>query len=359
MAMSPKQKIANLKAKLKSGDLSQEQAEQVRQKIIANGGKVNLTNFGYGVSSQNAGQGPTSQDVVNATDDIGRNDPGGAMDAEIKAEDFNANKTITNNNATTSNPFGGSEVTFDANGNPVYTETLSENQGKILEGQENLTQTGLNNANNLMNNGTVGGPFDPTLAQRAMDDDLISERQRIEDEIYGKLSKNLERDRGRELESAEQTLFNKGIPFSADPESRYQKELSVIQDRYDSRDESARSQATMQGGDEFLKQFGAQEQLIANQLAEQTGIHNTNWNNVFNNQGMGSGFIMPNLPGYAGPGGYNPYSPMDIWGAVQGNNQGWEQLKIANAAANKPPSGGGAPPPAQPSGPPIVSQPGL
>lgn len=375
--MSARQ-IERLKNQLTNG-VSQEEAEQIRQQILSLGGKVNLTNFGYSTSSLNQAQqpttnppapgeapgttAPTSNDVVAKTDEITRKDPASAVDAEMAAEDFNANKTIAYNNPNTYTPFGSSEVTRDENGNLVYNQKLSDAQQGILDQQQGLTSTATGFVGNRL--GGFSSDFNPNLSQRAMQGDLIAERGRIEDELYGRLSKNLERDRGRELEAKEQDLYNKGIPFSDDPESRYQKEIRGIQDRYDSQAQDYRGQAVAQGGDEFLRQFGAQEQLRANQLSEQAGIRGTNLSELGTLQGYGSGLMLPNLPGYQGPGAYNPMSPFETWLGMQGNLQNWQgvkqgqqQVDIAQSAANRPPSGGGGGAPA-PSGPPIVAPPGL
>ena len=392
---TPQQQIDDLKAQLSRGGLSQAEADAIANQIRSLGGKVQLGNYGYeGGAQQRATEttaptptpnpsptptqttdpspiqpknevgttAGTQEDVVDATGDIRRKDPASAAEAEMLAEDFNANKTIEYNNPFTMTPFGSSGLMRDANGNLVYSQNLSPEQQGILNAQQGLTTASLNSVSDRL--GGFSGDFNPNLTDRSMQDDLIAERQRIEDQLYGRLTRNLERDRGRELESAEQTLYNKGIPFSADPESRYQKELSVIQQRYDDRDANARAQATQLGGDEFLRQFGAQEQLRANQLAEQGGIRSTNLGELGTLQGFGSGLMLPNLPGYQGPGAYNPYSPFDIWSTMQGNLQGWQGVRQGQQAVDQARptyggGGGGYAPPATPvdPGPPIVAPP--
>lgn len=116
--------------------------------------------------------------------------------------------------------------------------------------------------------------FDPVLSARQSSGDLNADRGRIEQDIYGRLTRDLEGDYKRSREQNEQTLRNKGIPFSADPNSRYQQELGALDRRFDDARLTARQTATQLGGEEFSRQFGIGETLRQNQLGEQSGVRN-------------------------------------------------------------------------------------
>lgn len=157
------------------------------------------------------------------------------------------------------------------------------------------------------------------------------DRLRIEQAVYDNLTRDLERDRGRELESAQQTLYNKGIPFSSDPESRYQKELSVINKRYDDRDKQARTQATQIGGNEMAQQFGMQEQLIANQFSQGQAAHNQGMSDLNYFTNFGSGLQVPNFAAYQGP-NYDVNDPSQYIYAGKGLKQDNKNYQLSKDA---------------------------
>jgi hypothetical protein len=119
--------------------------------------------------------------------------------------------------------------------------------------------------------GQLGGPFQYELGPGLAQEQLLAERNRIEQDALARLTQNLDRDEGRERARIEQELFNRGIPFSADPNSRYQQELGANQERFDRARQEAGQRATEVGGQEYAQYVQQQEQIRANRGGEQLG----------------------------------------------------------------------------------------
>lgn len=280
---------------------------------------------------------------------------GDLQKAEFASADYLADRNIALNNPTQINPFGQQEVTYDANGNPVVTQTLSDAQAGLLQSGQGLSQAGLDMAFGALQGSGLGQAFNPQLADRTTTGDLNADRARIEDEVFGRLTRDLDQQYGNAMQAKEQELYNKGIPFSPDPNSRYQQELNAINRRFDDQRADARAQAVQLGGQEFERSFGIGEQLRANQFAEQAGMNNQNLSQIGALQGFGTGLMLPNFQAFQGY-NYNPATPFQTYGAMQGfdlqRQQMGNQMAIANMASRAsgtpessgPPIGSGAPP---------------
>jgi hypothetical protein len=212
---------------------------------------------------------------------------------------------------------------------PIYNQALSKGQQQISDQGEGLTQMGQQLAQQGLGNYKQFdfGNFD-------------EQRARIEDSVFGRLTKTLDQDYQNSRESAEQTLHNKGIPFSGDPNSRYQQELASIDRRYDEAKESARNQAVSVGGQELSRQYGVD-----------LGQHQQGLSDISTLQSQGIGLQNPNFQQYQG---YTPqYSnPTQTALAVGALKQGQQGLNIQQQLANQPkfaPPGPAAPPPETPS----------
>jgi hypothetical protein len=105
--------------------------------------------------------------------------------------------------------------------------------------------------------------------------DLEGERSRIEDQVYGRLTKNFDRDYTNEKNQLEQTLYNRGIPL--DPKDpQYQRFMQDHNERYDTARENARARATEMGGTELSRSTGIgldsrQQQMSEIDQLSQTG----------------------------------------------------------------------------------------
>lgn len=82
-------------------------------------------------------------------------------------------------------------------------------------------------------------------------------RAQAQDATYGYITKNYDRNKARDIEAKKQELANQGIPFSADPNSRWQKELGGINENYQSLDDQAHMQAITAGNQTYATNVGA------------------------------------------------------------------------------------------------------
>lgn len=282
------------------------------------------------------------QTVVDTTSAI--KDPATGIKAEQEAADLEATKNLQLGNPNQVNPFGNRAVTRDAQGNITVTDSLSGGQQKILSQDEQLSNVGRELAIGQLQSGAFGDVFTPQLSQRWSSGDLATDRQRVEDAIFAKFTRDQDQQKQLEEQQLRSRLNVQGIPFSADPNSRYQQEMRAFNNRYDTLKENARQTATQMGGEEYQRNFGINEQLIANELAQQQGIRNQRFGDVNQLSNMGTGLMLPNFQGYNAP-TYNTANPMDIYGAFEQLNDADKdralQKWIATQQLKKSGSGGG------------------
>lgn len=272
------------------------------------------------------------------------------VQTEQQVADFVAGKNQQLQNPNQYNPFGSQTVSTDEYGNVSINQQLSPEQQRILDYENQITGTARGLAAQRLNAGTFGSEFNPELAARTATGDLLADRARIEEETYGRLTRNLDRDYQAEKERREQTLMNRGIALRPD-DPTYQAYMQDLEDNYNQQKEAARGQAVQFGGDEFARSFGIGEQLRANQFSEQQGIRNQQFGEIGSLGQMGLGLQLPQFQAY-NPIGYALTSPIDV------SNQ-LAQIRIAQQNANTSRmaasrvggGGGGAPAPAQPQSP--------
>lgn len=348
MALSRREKKRYKKLVNKGGGLSNRQQKRL--------GKLEDKKAG---TFTPPGQGPVSPGTEQAIDDARWRDPGSMYGADMSAARDQAEANIGYGNANTTTDFGGTQTTINPDGSVSYSATSTGANKALLEGGQANAMTGTQLATGYLEDPSMANKFNPNLAEREFQGGFSEDRRRVEDAVYQNLTRRFDRDEGRLVEAKEQELHNKGIPYSDDPESRYQKEMRSIQERFDDQRDQAALQATQFGGSEMAQQFGMQEQLRANQYSEQAGTRNQGWQDVFNAQGVGIGYQNPNLPGYQGtqidvtsPSAYI-YGKQDIKDRRTQLDQTQQQIDNENAIAQKQlaMSGGGggggaaAPPP--------------
>lgn len=143
-----------------------------------------------------------------------------------------------------------------------------------IAAQDQLSATALDLAGKNLGGTQLGTAFQPQLSERTSGADLAADRQRIEEETFARLSRDMDQRYAQEKEMTAQRLANQGIAYSADPNSRYQQELMGVDKRFDLARTDARQRAAEIGGQEYSRDFGISEQLRANQFSEQQGIRN-------------------------------------------------------------------------------------
>lgn len=268
------------------------------------------------------------------------------LNAQKEVADLKANQDVQLGTAgTQENAFGTQEITRDpVTGEVIQKQKLSGDQQKILDQGEQLTQTGQNLAQGTLSQFQAG--FNPATAQRTTSGNLEADRARIEDQVFGRLTRGMDEQKGNERQDLEQTLHNRGIPLGS---KQFNDQMAEFDKRYDTRIADARAQATQMGGDEYSRNFGINEQLIANQISQGQSIRNQNLSEANALQGMGTGLMTPNFQGYQG----TQYQAPDVLGAkgltVQ-TQQGQQGLDIqqqnadtaAKAAAARNAGGGGS-----------------
>ena len=264
------------------------------------------------------------------------NRPQSVYDADVRGEDAESTKQIRYQNPDVVGPLGSTSTTVDENGNVIVNQNLSSGQQDILNRSEGLTQAGLGAAGNLVSN---YNPFSFDASNAG--------RERIEQDVFQRLNRDVEEERRRTLEAKEQQLRNKGIPYSNDPNSRYQKELGDTQKRFDDITLQNKLAATQLGGSELERSYG---------LAR--GAHQQGISDIGSLSSVGSGLLIPNFQPYSAP-NYDVNDPSSYIYAgknlqnidedqalaerqlAQQNALAQQQLSLQQQALNKPP----APPP--------------
>ncbi len=230
-----------------------------------------------------------------------------------------AQDNIAYNNPNQVNPFGSQSVTYDENGNPVVTQKLSDAQQGILEQGQGITQAGQGVTQDYLSNYKQFGT-----------QDFGAKRNEIEDAVFSRLTKNVDQDYANTKAAKEQELYNKGIPFSPDPNSRYQQELRGIDQRYDDLRTDARQRAAEIGGQEYQRQYGIE-----------LGTHQQGLSDAVTTQQLGTGLQLPQFQAYQGA-NIQVSNPTDVDLAMQQLQQNQQQIDIQRNAANKMGGGGGS-----------------
>jgi hypothetical protein len=93
----------------------------------------------------------------------------------------------------------------------------------------------------------ANGNIDLSGAPRILETgDVRDQAQKVGDANYSYITRNVERNKRRELEAAKQELAERGIPIDyANPDSMWNKATGAINQRYDDIDQAASNQAIM------------------------------------------------------------------------------------------------------------------
>lgn len=225
-------------------------------------------------------------------------DVSSGTEANIKVANAQGRENIKINNPDYIGPDGTSRVTIDPEtGKPTQVVTRSPGQETIASNQDNLTNAGLAYAGEGLKK---LGQFD---------------RTKVEDAVYNSLTRDTNRNEQQDQQGFEQSLNNRGIPYSADPNSRYQNEMKDFQNKYTDIRQGARNQAVITGGQEGRADYGSQLQGI--QTAQQ----------------LGGGLRSTGTPGFTGT--QETYgTPTDQDAALKALGISREQLAIAKQRLN-------------------------
>lgn len=332
-------------------DLAQLQTQraQILKEIERRGGKTKapgfvkqLTDIDAQIRTARPAAGGTGQalgsQAVAQTKEI--KDAGSALEAEQTAGLDEAQTNIKINNPNVTGPTGSQKVVQNADGSASVEQSLSPDQQDILDKNEGLSQKGLDLAINQLGGSGLGTAFNPQLAGRTTTGDMNADRARIENEVFSRLTRDMDQEYGNSKQGKEAELANRGIAYSSDPNSRYQQELTGIDKRYDSVKADARQRAAEIGGTELQRSFGINEQLIANQMSQQQGVRNQNLQEVGGLSNMGAGLLLPNFQPYQGA-NYDPANPAALDQAFRQLGLSQQEINLQKKALAQKGGGGG------------------
>lgn len=290
---------------------------------------------------------------------------------EVEAEKY-ARQQEAGATPTYVSPTGTVGTKVDEQGNIINETTLSAPQQQILEKGEALSQAGLSKAQEGLNSfAPKTGGFEKINPQAQMyqgeNSDVYNvggalgkaaqgvqsyksfaygdpeqERARVEDAVFSRLTRGMDRDYAKEKADIEQNLINRGVPL--DPTNPlYKNYMTSLDEKYGAMRDSARGQAVQMGGEEMsrnygqslsqhqqglsdigaLQGFGMQgygqrqtdiqsqfQQGLQSQGQEMAG-RTQQLNEIGQMQGLGTGLMMPNSPVYQ-PTPFNPANQSEL-----------------------------------------------
>lgn len=176
-------------------------------------------------------------------------------------------------NANIEGPLGGQATTINPKtGQATTKHTLSPEQQKILDQGQTLTQTGQTIAQGQLEN----------MGQFSFDNSAAG-RQKMSDAVFAQLSRGMDTRHKAQSDQLAQDLYNRGIPFSEDPNSRYQQEMRSMQQGQEDERLNYSNQAYQAGLQEQQAQFGMSQGTRQQQMSDLSAF-----------QQQGTGLMMPN-----------------------------------------------------------------
>lgn len=279
------------------------------------------------------------------------------LNAERKVADYEADQNVRYNNPNQRNAFGSRDVTFDENGNPVVTDSLSAGQQGIVDRDTQFSTRARDYANSLMQGSGLDQAFNPQVDARVGTGDMIADRRAQQQELESYMGRDIDTQYAKQKDALDQAMYNKGIPPNPqNPE--YKAQLQALDDNFARQRGDIRAQALQFGGSEMERTGAMNEQRIANQFSQAQGTRNQRIGEVGTWSGAGTGAMIPNFGPYQAA-GYDMGNPMDIYAAINAVKQGNRDLRIKQQAVNSSGGGGGgggggAPPSPFVDGPPPV-----
>lgn len=113
------------------------------------------------------------------------------------------------------NPYGQSEFRQNPDGSYSRISSLSPEQQGLLDSQQQRDATFSGGMGGLAASGVANlqQPFNYGAMPKALGmEDLQGDRRRVEDQVYGQYSGDIEREAGQQLRAFEQKMANQGIP---------------------------------------------------------------------------------------------------------------------------------------------------
>jgi len=139
---------------------------------------------------------------------------------------------------------------------------------KILQAGNELTSIGQDLARGNLENYT---PF-------SMGQDVLADRDRMENEAYARLTRGLDDQYARDREQTQQELANRGFNVSNMEDAQVKSNMAALNKRYDDIRSNAKADAIVEGGQEYQRAYDIG-----------IGSHNSQLTDAATLQGMGTG----------------------------------------------------------------------
>ncbi len=249
--------------------------------------------------------------VVEPTPTIKYTDPNAVAARQGEANTNAATDSVKTINPNQTTDFGARTTTIGADGNPVVDTRSTGVNKELLDTGQGLGKQGLGIAGD-----TLGAfptlPYNPASIDPrfALPSATNEDRQRIEGEIYGKLTQDLDENYKLSLEDKKQELADRGIPLGSE---LYTREMDRLDKGYQRAKTEARSQATIQGGQELSTQFNLGMQSHQQALGNYQSTYNFPLAIAATASGLGMGYQDPNFQPVTG----TAVSPVDHTGLSQ------------------------------------------
>lgn len=223
--------------------------------------------------------------------------------ADLIAGKLNQAQNTQSANPNVNTDFGSSSYDPETN---TYSETLAPQQQSLLNQSQGLASQGMSAAGGLLegygqNTGggvagsTYGGGVGGSPYQFSMGD-YSDERDATESAVYDRLTRNVDRDYNQEFQAMEQRMYNRGIPL--DPSNpAYKREMDALNEKYAAIKENASGQAVEMGASELANAYGISSGAFKTNLS---GM-GQQMSDIQNLSSLGTGAVMPNLPGFQAP----------------------------------------------------------
>lgn len=206
------------------------------------------------------------------------NSPQGLLDAQTKANQQSSQYNANLNRINETNPFGTSQYKQNADGTYSRATSLSADEQKKLDQQNQLEDQNNQAALKLQQQGfnNLSTPFNYGLAPELYNaaGNYDQEQERVQNQVYGTYKKRLDDQYKQDDQGFEQSLADRGIPRNSE---RYNYELDQYNrqknDAYDSANtnaisagQAAKSQAFNQAQGMFQTSLQNRQQGIGEML---------------------------------------------------------------------------------------------
>lgn len=329
---------------LKTG--GRDAAKDFRDNVIVEGGGVPPTGRGEG-RGEGRGKGRGGPRLSNKNlDEISQNPIQGVrLGRELAQEEFDINLAANRPNQQT---IGGSrEYVTNQDGSTTVVDSLDAGQQNLYD-QDLAQRSAANNAfmNAFGDGQQFGQSYDMSgLPQSPVNQDLATERKRIEDSFFERDSELINKQGDRERTRIENQLYEQGnVPGTPG----YEAAMQQFNEGLNQQIEGARTNAIQQGGAEFDRSFNIGTQSRQNALGEMVFERNQPLQELGALRGFGGGpTTAPNFFGFQPMQYQGPQLPQYMGMGLEAE-LGRGQLNVSRQVANRPPGGGA---PAAPAGP--------